>query len=208
MATLTLIGIPVLLVAVVVIIILAIAWPYISRALTKTTGEPAEATILEKTMGKRKAYGSENALTAQEVILKLDVRPTGRAPYQAEIKFMAGVMEDMRLQPGYIVQVKIAKGNPNNIAVLAETSKPGPNASSAARAQVAMANLADQVSHGGKANAQNVMAAMQAEGVRSRPMVTPDDPKEKLEKLKEMLTAGLITQKEFETKKAEILSKM
>ena len=38
--------------------------------------------------------------------------------------------------------------------------------------------------------------------------VTPQDPVERLQKLKEMMDAGLITASEFEAKRAEIISKM
>jgi len=38
------------------------------------------------------------------------------------------------------------------------------------------------------------------------PAATQDDPVERLKKLKQMFEAGLITQGEFDTKKAEILS--
>ncbi len=42
-------------------------------------------------------------------------------------------------------------------------------------------------------------------GIRT---LTPDDPAEKLKKLKEMRDSGLITAEEYETKRAEILSRM
>jgi hypothetical protein len=73
---------------------------------------------------------------------------------------------------------------------------------------VAVANFAQKVARGEAASGQSVMETLQAEGVRTRPMAASDDPKLKLGKLKEMLTAGLITQQEFETKKAEILAQM
>jgi hypothetical protein len=45
-------------------------------------------------------------------------------------------------------------------------------------------------------------------GIHVSPPVALDDPKAKLEKLKEMLASGLITQQEFEAKKKEILARM
>ena len=42
-------------------------------------------------------------------------------------------------------------------------------------------------------------------GIRT---LTPDDPAEKLKKLKEMRDSGLITAEEYETKRAEILSRI
>ncbi|CAN5703347.1 hypothetical protein BH20ACI3_BH20ACI3_02680 [soil metagenome] len=42
-------------------------------------------------------------------------------------------------------------------------------------------------------------------GIRT---LTPDDPAEKLKKLKEMRDTGLITAEEYETKRSEILSRM
>ncbi|MBI5296254.1 MAG: SHOCT domain-containing protein [Chloroflexi bacterium] len=208
MDTLILVGIPLLLVAIFVVIGLAIAFPYISRAVVKSTGAPAEAVILSKRAGKGAAYGSNRSLIAQEIILKLEVHPAVGAPYETEIRYMEDVMNAMRLEPGYIVQVRVARGNPDNVAVLAETSRPGSNASNLARAQVAVANFAQKVARGEAANGQGVMETLQAEGVRAHPMAAQDDLRARLEKLTEMMTAGLITQQEFETKKAEILAKI
>lgn len=42
-------------------------------------------------------------------------------------------------------------------------------------------------------------------GIRT---LTPDDPAEKLRKLREMRDSGLITTEEYDTKRAEILSRM
>ncbi len=57
------------------------------------------------------------------------------------------------------------------------------------------------------------LRAMQEHGVRTvgpSPAVNmpQDDPKAALEKLKEMLDAGLINQQDYEKKKAEILARM
>ncbi len=46
------------------------------------------------------------------------------------------------------------------------------------------------------------------EGVQAPPIAAPEDAKTKLENLKKMLDDGLITETDYETKKAEVLSKM
>ena len=146
-------------------------------------------------------------MVSQKIILKLEVHPSNGAPYIAEDRFMAKSMDVMRLNEGCDVQVSVARNHPKWVVCLPETVTASPNAPVQARASLAMADFAEQVSRGGSTDPQQVMEALRARGVRTSTLAAPDDPKAKLEKLKEMLTEGLITQKEYEAKKAEILSK-
>lgn len=193
------------------ILFLFLGLPPLLRLYVRSTGTRASATILEKRYGRGTMYsGSEynHNVVAQKIILKLEVHPADAAAYVAEDRFMAKGMDNMRLNVGCDVQVSIARNNPKRVVVLPETVTASPNAPVQARAGLAMANFAEQVAHGGAAGPEQVMAALRAQGVRTSTPAAPDDPKAKLEKLQEMLNAGLITQQEFAAKRAEILAKL
>ncbi len=204
---------PFLIIGVVLLILFLIyGVPFLIRTYVKSTGELADATIIDFRSGRGAVYsGSEynHQLVAQKIILKLEVHPKNGAPYVTEDRFMAKAMDLMKLRPGCNIQVRVAAGNPKRVVCLPETVTASASAPVEARASVAIANLvANAKNNGSGMSPEDVMKAFQAQGIRSRPMTTPDDPKAKLEQLKEMLNSGLITQQEFEAKKAEILSKM
>ncbi len=208
-------ALPILIVGIVFFILfLFLGLPPLLRMYIKSTGERTLATILEKRYARGTIYsgrGQNSNVIAQNIVLKLEVHPINGATYIAEDRFMAKSMEIMRLSEGCDLQVSIARNNPKWVVSLPETVTASPNASVQARAGLAMANFAEQVAHGGATGPEQVMAALRAQGVRPYTPPAPStqaDPKAKLEKLKEMLNSGLITQQEFETKKAEILSKM
>ena len=196
---------------IVLLVLLIFGLPPLLRYYVKSTGEPAKATILEKRFGRWIMYsGSEYSrnVSAQQVILKLEVHPTNGMLYIAEDKFMAKAMDLLRLNVGCDIQVRIARNNPKRVVCLPNTVVASSNAPVQARAGLAVANFAEQVSRGGLAGAEQVREALQAQGIQAVLPITQDDPKAKIEKLKDMLDSGLITQQEFETKKREILAKM
>lgn len=193
------------------IVFLWLGLPPIIRWYIKSTGQRARAVILEAHSGRGAIYsGSEynHHLVAQKMILKLEVHPTNGATYIAEDRFMVKAMDLMKLTSGCDVQVYIARNNPKWVVSLPETITASPNASVQARANLAMANLAQQAAHGGGMSPQDVMNALQAQGLHTHPMSSTDDPKAKLEKLKDMLNSGLITQQEYDIKKNEILANL
>ena len=206
------IGLPVLIFGgILLILFLFLGLPPLLRMYVKSTGKRASATILEKHYGRGSVYSGSSYnhnLIAQKVILKLEVHPADAAAYIAEDRFLAKSMDDMRLNVGCDLQVSIARNNPKRVVSLPETVTASAYAPVQARAGLAMANLAEQVAHGGSAGPEQVMAALQAQGVRTVTPPTADDPKAKLEELKELLNSGLITQQEFETKKAGILARI
>jgi hypothetical protein len=196
-------------VGVTLLALLIIASPRLLRSYVISTGQPARAIILEKRLGRWATYSKEDGgnLLAQQLILKLQVHPPQGAPYVAEDKFMAKLIDLRRLNEGCDVQVRIARNNPQRVVCLPETVAASPNAPVAARAGLAMANFAEQASRGGPAGAEQAVEALRAQGIQARPMAQ-EDPKAKLAKLKEMLDSGLITPQEFEAKKREILARI
>ncbi len=209
--TLVVVLVGILIGIIALVLFLMFGLPPLIRLYVRSTGTPASATILERRFGRWTAYtGGEynHSVSAQQVILKLQVRPPNEAPYVAEDKFMARAMDLMRLNEGCDVQVVIARGNPKRVVCLPETVTASANAPVSARAGLAMADFAEQASHGGRVGPEQVMQALRAQGIQPRPPVTADDPKAKIEQLKEMLNSGLITQAEFESKKKEILARM
>jgi hypothetical protein len=194
------------------LVFLIFGLPPLMRYYVKLTGEPARATILEIRFGRWTAYsgsGSSQSVTAQRVILKLEVHPANAMPYTAEDKFMAKAMDLLRLNQGCDLQVRIARHNPKRVVCLPDTLTASSSAPLEARGGLAMANLAEQVSRGKVAGPQQVLDALGAHGIFPADLpVTPADPKAKIEMLKNMLDSGLITQQEFEDKKKDILARM
>ena len=121
------VGIPTLLVSIFAVIGLILALPSLSRAVVRSTGQPAEAVILARRTGAGQVYGANQALVAQELVLSLEIHPAAGAAYQAEVRAMVSLTDAARLEPGCIVQVRIARNDPRQVAVLPETSRPGPN---------------------------------------------------------------------------------
>jgi hypothetical protein len=207
-ATILVTALPILiLIIILLVVIVIIILPRIRREVIKKSGELANATILEVSYGRGAVYsgGNDNNLVSQHTILKLEVRPQVGSTYITEDHFMASAMDMMKLRPGCLIQVRVNKDNPQQVVSLPETVTAPANAPLEARANLAIANL---IAQGGSMSPEDVRKAMENQGIHSRPMPTiQDDPKAKLEKLKEMLNAGLITPQEYETKKVEILAR-
>ena len=178
-----------------------------------------------------------SSVSSQQIILKLEVHPPAGVAYIAQDKFMAKAMDLMRLNEGCMIQVYIDKHNPQRVVCDPKTVTVSANSPAASRAGLAMADLVGQFSQGGAVpSTDQVLDALKAQGLNVTPPVIPanyasmvppniptsyasmvppvipgmgqDDPKTKIEKLNEMLTAGLITQQEFDAKKKEILARM
>jgi hypothetical protein len=206
MASTILIGSAFVLVALLIVaFLLMYLLPVLTRQIIKSSGELANAVILEVNHGKNAVYSGDRNLTAQELIIKLEVQPANGPAYQAQDRFMANTLDMMKLRAGCDLQVRVSKSNPAKVVCLPETIRASANAPLESRASLAMASL---VANNGKASPEDVRKAFEAQGIRQRPQPEADDPKAKLEKLKDMLDSGLITQTEFEAKKADILAKL
>ncbi len=82
------------------------------------TGLPAEATILEI---RETGWTVNNIYPV--VKLKLEVRPPGGQPYQAEVQTLIGRLDVPQLQPGALVPVRYDPRKPSRVA-LAEAGSP------------------------------------------------------------------------------------
>src|SRR5262249_36825410 len=123
------------------------------------------------------------SLMFQPVRVKLEVHPKGGATYVAYDRFNARPRELYQLNPGVELPVTIASFNPQWVAS-------HPEALAEAHQQVVNAHLRAR------------------QGAVLFPGGMTADPKLELAKLKEMQDAKLITQQDYDKKKAEILAKM
>ncbi len=186
-----------------------------TRSIIISNGNHARAKILGKKLGNW-TMGSDGHdgrnVTAQQVILKLEVHPDDALTYVCEDKFMAKAKDLVMLNEGCDIQVVISKSNPMRVVCLPETVTASLDAPVQARAGMAMADLIDQAAHGQVPTTEQVLASLQAQGVKTTSFVDnssqPGDPKTALTTLKAMLDAGLINQQEFDTKKKDILGRM
>jgi hypothetical protein len=214
---------PILIVgAVFLVLFLIFGVPFLIRVYIKSTGELANAKILEMHYGRGAVYsGSEynHTLVSQKIILKLEVHPNNSTSFMAEDRFMAKARDMMKLRPGVNIQVRFLEGNHNRVVCLPETATASTDAPLGARASMAIADL---MSSGSAMSPEEVLKAFEAQGIHSQPMmaaedilktfqvqgmqfqptVSQDDPKTRLEKLKSMLDEGLITRQEFNAKKS------
>jgi hypothetical protein len=86
--------------------------PYGKRKALMKSGKPAEATILEV---------EDTGVTINEIYplvkVRLQVRPPGGQPYEAETKMLINRMEIPRIQPGLVVQVMYDPKDPSSVAI-------------------------------------------------------------------------------------------
>ena len=106
----------------------------IVRWYIKSTGESAQAIILERHMGNLSMYTggdeySAGKLSSQQIVLKLEVHPNNGATYAAEDRFWATPYGISQMTPGRQMQVVIARSNPKRVVSIPETLTASPNAS-------------------------------------------------------------------------------
>jgi hypothetical protein len=131
--------------------------------------------------------------------VELDVYPpAGGDPYKVQYVFATARMKTM-LSIGMEVPVKVMDDEPNAVAVQWDALK-GSIAASGGDMAVAMQGI--QNTYAGTADAAGRAYLAEQEEAKAK----ADDPAERLKKLSQLKDAGLVTDEEFETKKAEILS--
>lgn len=193
-------------------VVLMLLWFFGQQALSpirnwliKSNSDPAKATILEiKKIGlgfeSGGTFGSRRDLVNatkdyQPVWVKLEVHPNNGTSYIAHDRFNAGMGFMRDITAGAEMQVAVSRLNRYWVAALPETAR---------RSQQDNQSMAK----GPSASFQGSGINMQGPGIFISGNNPPNDPKAELEKLKEMLNSGLITQQDYEKKKNEILSKM
>jgi Short C-terminal domain/Protein of unknown function (DUF3592) len=183
--------------------------PALIRRNIKATGELANATILDVNCGySRGRYSGE--FLDQNITLKLEVHPTNGIIFTTKDRFKAEGKYIMNLRAGNTIQVKVSKANPKKVVSLPETAPAFASMSKEGLRGIGMSSLAALTERGGAAGqrATAILEVLEKQGISSQSVGIVNDPKVELEKLKEMLISGLITQSEFDNKKAEILSRM
>ena len=127
--------------------------------------------------------------------IPIEVHPPSGAPYTVNYVFPTTRMK-AAVTVGMEVPVKVHPNDPNRIAVQWDAQQASIAASGGDQAAV-MQGM--QATYGNAAD----QAYRQA-----REQQKSEDPAEKIKKLGQMKDSGLITQEEFDAKKAEILSEM
>ena len=127
--------------------------------------------------------------------IPLEVHPPGGQPYMVNYVFTAARMK-AAITAGMELPVKIHPEDPQRIAVQWDAQQAS---NAAAGGDMAAVTAGLQATYGNAAN-----EAMKA----AKANAAAEDPMTKLKKLGEMRDAGLITNEEFETKKAQLLADM
>lgn len=125
----------------------------------------------------------------------LEVHPQQGAPYQVDYVFPTTRMK-AAITVGMEIPVKVHPDDPQRVAVQWEAQQ---GAIAAAGGDIAAV-------HAGMAS--TYAAAADKVYREARAKSAAEDPAEKIKKLGDMLATGLITQKEFDAKKAKILDEM
>ena len=91
-----------------------------------TTGVQTRAVILECRLGGKEMYagGTEHSLgrlTAQQVVLKLEIHPTNEMAYIVEDRLWINPAHLARISPGCEIQVAVARNNAKRAVAIPET---------------------------------------------------------------------------------------
>jgi len=154
-------------------------------------------------IGNRKLDMHFRGLEAMGV--ELDVYPpAGGDPYKVQYVFATARMKTM-LSVGMEVPVKVMDDEPNAVAVQWDALK-GSIAASGGDMTVAMQGIQNTYAGTADAAGRAYLAEQEAAKAKAAQETAANDPAERLKKLSQLKDAGLVTDEEFETKKAEILS--
>ena len=137
--------------------------------------------------------------------VELDVfPPAGGDPYKVQYVFATARMKTM-LSVGMEVPVKVMDDDPNAVAVQWDALK-GSIAASGGDMAVAMQGIQNTYAGTADAAGRAYLAEQEEAKAKATQEAAANDPAERLKKLSQLKDAGLVTDEEFETKKAEILS--
>jgi putative oligomerization/nucleic acid binding protein len=137
--------------------------------------------------------------------VELDVYPpAGGDPYKVQYVFATARMKTM-LSVGMEVPVKVMDDEPNAVAVQWDALK-GSIAASGGDMAVAMQGIQNTYAGTADAAGRAYLAEQEEAKAKAAQETAANDPAERLKKLSQLKDAGLVTDEEFETKKAEILA--
>jgi hypothetical protein len=137
--------------------------------------------------------------------VELDVfPPAGGDPYKVQYVFPTARMKTM-LSVGMEVPVKVLDDDPNAVAVQWDALK-GSIAASGGDMAVAMQGIQNTYAGTADAAGRAYLAGKDAADAAAKQAADANDPAERLKKLGQLKDAGLVSDEEFEAKKAEILA--
>jgi len=137
--------------------------------------------------------------------IELDVfPPAGGDPYKVQYVFPTARMK-APLSIGMEVPVKVMDDDPDAVAVQWDALK-GSIAASGGDMAVAMQGIQNTYAGTADAAGRAYLADKAEADAKAAQEVAANDPAERLKKLSQLKDAGLVTDEEFEAKKAEILA--
>jgi hypothetical protein len=137
--------------------------------------------------------------------IELDVYPpAGGDPYKVQYVFPTARMK-APLSIGMEVPVKVMDDDPSAVAVQWDALK-GSIAASGGDMAVAMQGIQNTYAGTADAAGRAYLADKAEADAKAAQEASANDPAERLKKLSQLKDAGLVTDEEFETKKAEILA--
>jgi hypothetical protein len=137
--------------------------------------------------------------------IELDVfPPAGGDPYKVQYQFPTARMK-APLSVGMEVPVKVMDDDPNAVAVQWDALK-GSIAASGGDMAVAMQGIQNTYAGTADAAGRQYLADKAEADAKAAQEAAANDPAERLKKLSQLKDAGLVSDEEFEAKKAEILS--
>jgi len=137
--------------------------------------------------------------------IELDVfQPAGGDPYKVKYVFPTARMK-APLSIGMEVPVKVMDDDPDAVAVQWDALK-GSIAASGGDMAVAMQGIQNTYAGTADAAGRAYLADKAEADAKAAQEVAANDPAERLKKLSQLKDAGLVTDEEFEAKKAEILA--
>jgi hypothetical protein len=173
------------------------------KALTDDQGQ---GEILKHgTPTKARVLGFPMQVDKFSMGVDLDVYPpAGGDPYQVQYVFPTARMKTM-LSIGMEVPVKVMDDDPNAVAVQWDALK-GSIAASGGDMAVAMQGIQNTYAGTADAAGRAYLAEKADADAKAAQEAAANDPTERLKKLSQLKDAGLVTDEEFEAKKAEILA--
>jgi len=137
--------------------------------------------------------------------IPIEVHPPEGEPYQVDYVFPTTRMK-AAVSVGMEIPVKVHPNDPNKIAVQWDAQKAS---IAAAGGDMAAVQQGFNNTYSGAADAAMRQAmANQEAGAGAAPAAGKEDPADRLKKLGELKDSGVLTDEEFEAKKAEILKEL
>jgi hypothetical protein len=176
------------------------------KDLKALTDDQGQGEILKHgTPTKARVLGFPMQVDKFSMGVELDVfPPAGGDPYKVQYVFATARMKTM-LSIGMEVPVKVMDDDPNAVAVQWDALK-GSIAASGGDMAVAMQGIQNTYAGTADAAGRAYLAEKADADAKAAQEAAANDPTERLKKLSQLKDAGLVTDEEFETKKAEILS--